>query len=553
MSSAKALQDENQELKRVIAQLAAEALAKDQRNEAQAQRVAEQEQQVALQHQRLATLEQRLAAQMRQIEHLLEQFRLARQRLFGISSEKAPGQSELFNEAETLNREIPESDDEQPPASNGVGRKLRGGRKPLAAHLPRVEIRYNLPEDQRYCPCGCTLKIIGEETSEQLDLIPARIQVLRHIRERYVCGHCEAAPILAPMPAQPIPKSNASPGLLAHITVGKYVDGLPLYRLESVLARADLHQPRQTSARWMIQAAELIQPLLNLAWDHLLSQPVIHCDETVVQVLKEPDKPPTSHSYMWVLTAGPADRPVVLFDYQASRSSEVPKRLLAGYRGYLMSDGYEGYNAVAAQSGIEHLCCMVHARRGFRNAQRAQPRGYTGRADEGIEFFRKLYRIEGQIREADIDTRYRTRQAQSLPVLQQLRAWLDDALPEVNPEGTLGKALAYLDKYWPKLIRYCEAGYLPIDNNRLENKIRPFVIGRNNWKFSDTPAGAHASASLYSLIETCKACGLDPYTYLRHVYTHLPRASSVEHIEALLPWNVDRYQVLLLPRRRAAA
>jgi hypothetical protein len=232
---------------------------------------------------------------------------------------------------------------------------------------------------------------------------------------------------------------------------------------------------------------------------------------------------------------------------------EMPKRLLAGYRGYLMSDGYEDYNASAAQSGIEHLCCMVHARRGFRDAQRAQPKGYKGRADEAMEFFRKLYRIEGQIREADIDARYRTRQAQSIPVLQQLRAWLDDALPEVNPEGTLGKALAYLDKYWPKLIRYCEAGYLPIDNNRLENKIRPFVIGRNNWKFSDTPAGAHASASLYSLIETCKACAVDPYTYLRHVYTHLPAASTVAQIQALLPWNVDRSQVLLLPKRRAAA
>ena len=184
MSSAEALQQENQELKRVIAQLAAEALAKDQR--------------VSEQAQRLAAQDQRLAAQMRQIEHLLEQFRLARQRLFGISSEKASGQSELFNEAETLSREVPEPEDEGAPTANGGVRKARGGRKPLAAHLPRVEIRHALPEDQRRCPCGCTLKLIGEEASEQLDLIPARIQVLRHIRERYVCGHCEAAPVLAP-------------------------------------------------------------------------------------------------------------------------------------------------------------------------------------------------------------------------------------------------------------------------------------------------------------------------------------------------------------------
>jgi len=528
MSDASALQDENLELKRVIAQMALEALAKD----------------------------QRISAQARQIEHLLEQFRLARQRLFGVSSEKAPGQSELFNEAEmfaSLGAEDEDDDDEQlAPPPNTPARKARGGRKPLPAHLPRVEIRHALPENQRRCPCGCELKIIGEEASEQLDLIPARIQVLRHIRERYACAQCQAAPILAPMPTQPIPKSNASPSLLAHITVGKYADALPLHRLESVLARTDIHLPRQTSARWMIQGAELFQPLMKLLWDHLLSQPVIHCDETVLQVLKEPNKPPTSKSYMWALAAGPPDRPVVLFDYHASRSEEIPKRLLEGYRGYLMTDGYEGYNAIAAQPGVEHLCCMVHARRGFRDAQRAQPKGYTGRADEAMGYFRRLYHIEHQIHDADIQTRYHARQAQSIPVLNELRAWLDDALPKVNPEGTLGEALGYLDKYWSKLIRYCEAGYLPIDNNRLENAIRPFVIGRLNWKFSDTPAGAHASAALYSLIETAKASGLEPFTYLRYLYTHMPAMTTVEQIETLLPWNVDRSQVVELPKRQAA-
>ena len=185
-------------------------------------------------------------------------------------------------------------------------------------------------------------------------------------------------------------------------------------------------------------------------------------------------------------------------------------------------------------------------------SQRAQPKGYSGRADEALEFFGRLYRIERQIRDANLDTRYRTRQAQSLPVLQEFRACLDAALPKVNPEGALGAALDYLDKYWPKLIRYCEAGFLPIDNNRLENGIRPFVIGRLNWKFSDTPAGAHASAALYSLIETAKASGLEPFTYLRHLYTHMPAAVTVEQIEALLPWNVDRSQVVQLPRRPKA-
>jgi transposase len=504
----------------------------------------------------LAQREQ-MAAQQRRIEHLLEQFRLARHRQFGASSEKAPGQGEFFNEAEYLSSAAAEEEPHSPAsgASSSAPRE-RGARKPLPPELPRVQIRHVLPESARRCACGCELSVIGQEESEQLDVIPARIQVLHHIRERYACSRCEAAPVLAPLPAQPIPKSNASPGLLAHIAVAKYQDGLPLHRQEHILARSGIDLPRQTLARWMIRVAQLAQPVLNLLWDELLSNPVIHCDETVVQVLKELGKPPTSNSYMWALAAGPPERPVVLFDYHPSRSGEIPKRLLAGFRGYLMTDGYEGYSSLAAEDGIKHLCCMVHARRRFREAQRVQPSGTTGRADIAMEYFRKLYQIERKIADADAETRYQTRQDESLPLLKKFRAWLDEALPQVAPKGVLGEALQYLNKYWSKLVRYCEDGRLPIDNNRLENNIRPFVIGRKAWLFSDTPAGAHASAGLYSLVETAKTAGIEPYSYLRHLFTALPRATVVEQFEALLPWNVDRSLVASVerprPRSRAA-
>ncbi len=492
-----------------------------------------------------------LGTQQRRIEHLLEQFRLARHRQFGASSEKAPGQGEFFNEAEYLSRVVAE---EEPPPQAGdaspTAPRSRGVRKPLPPELPRVQIRHVLPEEQRRCACGCELRVIGEEESEQLDVIPARIQVLHHIRERYACSRCEAAPVLAPWPAQPIPKSNASAGLLAHIAVAKYQDGLPLHRQEHILARSGIDLSRQTLARWMIRVAELAQPVLNLLWDELLSNPLIHCDETTVQVLKEPDKPPTSHSYMWALAAGPPQRSVVLFDYHPSRSGEVPKRLLAGFSGYLMTDGYEGYNSLCAEDAVKHLCCMAHARRRFRDAQRAQPPGTTGRADVAIEYFRKLYQIERKIAAADPETRYRTRQSESVPLLRRFRAWLDAALTHVAPKGVLGEALKYLDKYWPKLVRYCEDGRLPIDNNRLENNIRPFVIGRKAWLFSDTPAGAHASAGLYSLIETAKSTRIEPYSYLRQLFTALPHATQVEHFEALLPWNVDRSLVAPIERSR---
>jgi len=498
----------------------------------------------------LAQREQ-MAAQQRRIEHLLEQFRLARHRQFGASSEKAPGQGEFFNEAEYLsNAAAEEEPHSQASGACSSAPRERGARKPLPPELPRVQIRHVLPESARRCACGCELTVIGQQESEQLDVIPARIQVLHHIRERYACSRCEAAPMLAPLPAQPIPKSNASAGLLAHIAVAKYQDGLPLHRQEHILARSGIDLPRQTLARWMIRVAELAQPVLNLLWDELLSNPVIHCDETVVQVLKELGKPPTSNSYMWALAAGPPERPVVLFDYHPSRSGEVPKRLLAGFRGYLMTDGYEGYNSLAAEGGIKHLCCMVHARRRFREAQRVQPSGTTGRADIAMEYFRKLYQIERKIACADAETRYQTRQDESLPLLKKFRVWLDEALPQVAPKGVLGEALQYLNKYWSKLVRYCEDGRLPIDNNRLENNIRPFVIGRKAWLFSDTPAGAHASAGLYSLIETAKAVGIEPYSYLRHLFTALPHATVVEQFEALLPWHVDRSLVASVDRPR---
>jgi len=260
-------------------------------------------------------------------------------------------------------------------------------------------------------------------------------------------------------------------------------------------------------------------------------------------VLKEPDKPPQSRSYMWVQAGGPSTRKIILFDYHPSRAGQVPLRLLEGYRGYLMTDGYEGYNALAACEGVTHLCCWAHARRKFVEAQRAQPKtqgaAKTGKVDVALNFIGKLYGIERALKDVDAHHRYHARQQQSVPVLEQLRLWLDKSLDTVLPKGKLGEALQYLHKYWPKLIRYTEDGNLPIDNNRVENAIRPFVVGRKNWLFSDTPHGAAASAVIYSVIESAKANGLEPYGYLRYVLKALPAATSVEAIEQLLPWHAD--------------
>ena len=484
------------------------------------------------------------------VVRMLEQAVLARQRMFGASSEQMSAQSRLFDEAEALAQTSTQAQDiapivpEEPTSpSDAQAQKTsakpgRGKRAPLAAGLPRVDVMHDVPEADRTCPCGTPMVEIGQDVSEQLDIVPMQVRVLRHIRKRYGCPTSQHAPVTAALPAQPLPKSNASADFLAMLLAVKFVDGLPLARFENVLARHDAVVPRQTLARWVIGSAGVLQPLHNLMRDVLLDATLIHMDETVVQVLKEPDRLPTSNSYMWVQTGGPPDKPVVLYDYDASRSAAVPTRLLEGYRGYLMTDGYDGYNEIARTDGVERLACWAHVRRRFVEAVRVQPKGKRGKADEAVSLIGKLYRIEREHKDAMPEDRHFARQASSVPILAELHAWMLRHAPLVTPRSTLGTALAYMSNLWPQLTRYTERGDLPIDNNRCENAIRPFVLGRKAWLFSDTPAGAHASAVIYSLVQTAKANGLEPYTWLRWVLRDLPVAQSVEAVEALLPWNL---------------
>jgi len=313
----------------------------------------------------------------------------------------------------------------------------------------------------------------------------------------------------------------------------------------------------------MIKAGGLLQPLLNAMEKQLLTYPVMHCDETVVQILKEPDKPPTSKSYMWVRVGGPPTQPIRLFHYAPSRSGSVVSDLLDGYQGYLQTDDYAGYNAVAATKGVIQLGCWAHARRKFIEAQKVttsktksktKNTNKVSKVDMAISLIAKLYAIEKPLKEADAETRHQIRQQQAVPQLQKIRAWLDKTLHTTLPKGLLpqgtlsvpfgaihlvGKAVSYLDKNWQKLTVYTQDGRLSIDNNPAENAIRPFVIGRKNWLFSASVNGAKASANIYSLIETAKANQLEPYQYLRHLFTELPNATTIDHIEALLPWNVN--------------
>ncbi|HEY4645493.1 MAG TPA: IS66 family transposase [Steroidobacteraceae bacterium] len=475
---------------------------------------------------------------------LEEENRWLKQQLFGRSSEKrsaediAPDQARLiFNEAEAL---TPAADTAAETLTIPAHERKKRGRKPIPAELPRIEVIHDLPDGEKTCPHdGTTLMRIGEETAEQLDYVPAKLRVIRHVRLKYACPGCRQGVKVAVVPAQLLPKSKASPGLLAHITTAKYVDGLPLHRQERQFARLGIELPRATMARWMIELGRTrVVPLVNLLNDHLLDAALVHMDETTVQVLKSAKAPSTDH-WMWVRAAGPPGRRMVLFDYDPSRGGQVPKRLLAGFEGILLTDGYEPYDAVVQAQSLVHAGCLAHVRRRFEDARKVQTAvGADSHARSALDYLGELYRIERTIKTAEAEERLAVRTARSAPIMASFHAWLEALAAQVLPQSALGKAVHYTLRQWPKLCVFLTYPAVPLDNNRCENAIRPFVVGRKAWLFSDTTAGATASANLYSLVETARANGIEPHGYLTHLFTHLPAAGAVEDFEALLPWNV---------------
>jgi len=437
-------------------------------------------------------------------------------------------------------------------------RKARGHRKALPENLPRVEVIHDLPESEKVCPHdGAALTVIGQDITEQLDYVPATVRVLQHICLKYGCKTCEQGVKTAHKPPQILPKSNASPRLLAHIVIAKYADGLPLYRQETQFARLGIDLPRVTSARWMIQlGGEKIIPLINLMNERCLAQSLIHLDETTLQVLKNDQAPQSDRQgsgnarsnfhhdhYLWVRCAGPPGNRIVLFDYDASRSALVPMRLLPDYHGSILTDGYAGYDAVVREQSLLHGGCWAHVRRKYDEARKAALTASIerNRADEMLALIRALYGIERELNESNAcdAARLTARRQRSQPIINTIKTWIDTQRLQVLPQSLLGKALTYTVNQWPKLTVFLEHGHLPLDNNRAENAIRPFVIGRKNWLFSDTVAGAQASANLYSLIETAKANGIEPHAYLTRLFTELPTAQTVEDIEKLLPFKQE--------------
>ena len=482
-----------------------------------------------------------ITQQSQQINALTEMLRIYRHRQFGNKSESlGVDQLSIFNEAQLPRDEIAivKADEELTVAA--YTRQTSRGRKPLPTYLPREQRIYDLDEAEKICACGHELTYIKDEKSEQLEMIPAKVYVIEHIRKKYACRHCEDTIKTATMPAQPIPRSIAGPGLLSHVLVSKFQDHLPLHRQEHILRRIGIDLPRSTLCLWVIRAGELLTPLMEMIRQSILGYDIAYSDETTVQVLKEPNKCVHNKKYMWLFGGGPPEQFAYYYHYHPSRAHEVILDFFTDYKGYIHCDGFPGYDALAAKSPVIKLVgCLYHARRRFVEITKVT-KTKEGVAHDVLQRMAKLAQIEEEIKELTTADKLTLRLEKAKPILDELLAYLTAVQPRIPPKSPLGQAVAYTLNQWSKLMTYLQDGRLENNNNRSERAIKPFAIGRKGWLFADSVAGAQAAATLFSLVETCKHHNIEPYDWFRYVLQHIPLCHSKKEIEALMPFNIDR-------------
>ena len=483
-----------------------------------------------------------------QVQYLLEQMRLARKKQFGASSEQskydAPDQLSLFNEAEFFADE--RSVEPELIEIETHYRKRRSETKDsLPEDLPVETNEHFLPEDEQNCPkCGELLHIIGKAVQRRLKLIPAQAVIVEDIYYTYSCRNCEKTDIEVPvikvkMPNNVIKGSFATPEAVAHIMTQKFVMGSPLYRMEQELKRNGIMLSRQTMSNWLLKASEdWLEPVYKRLYELLLKETVLHADETTLQVLHEDGKKAQTKSYMWLYrTSGCCEHPIVLYDYQPDRKASRPKEFLDGFSGYLHTDGYAVYHSLS--ENIVVVGCWAHARRKFDEALKALPESDQegSNALGGKRYCDQLFSIEKELEKLSPESRFEERQKQAKPVLDEYLSWLK--AQKAAPKCALGKAVYYSLDQWQYLERYLEDGRLEISNNRAERSIKPFVIDRKNFLFVNTPRGATGSAVMFSIIETAKENGLNPYKYLTYVFRKAPNleVADLQQLEQLLPWN----------------
>jgi len=487
------------------------------------------------------------------VKYYEEQIRLAAAKKYGPSSEKGihPEQLTIFNEAEKESR--PEA--AEPTIEEITYKRKKGGvRKPTSEKydaLPVEEIHYELAEDERDCErCGNQMDEMGTEIHDEIAVVPATIKVIRHIQHIYVCKYeeCEdksdgANIVMARAPEPPIPHSPAGPSMIASIMERKYSEHLPLYRQSQQYAYYGITVPRQNMANWVIKGAALLEAIYERLHQLMLLEGYLHADESPLQVLSEPGKKATSKSYMWLYTTGRFRKRIFLYEYCTSRSGENPKRFLAGFKGYLQTDAYGGYNAV---QDVTIMLCWSHAKREYTDALKALPKDADKSKTmccEALIYIDKLFELERSYKEKKLTPaqRFEARLEKTKPVLDAYYEWLAEKKRLSLPKGKLAGAVNYSFKHWGKLCTFLENGEIELSNNDCENGIRPFALGRNNWLFAKSQNGAKSSAICYSIIETAKANGLSPFHYLKYLFEMLPNinTSDISAVDALLPWSAS--------------
>jgi len=435
--------------------------------------------------------------------------------------------------------------------------RQKRGQREFPDYLGEEIREHDLSPEEKKCPCcGKTRKCIGSEDTKRLKYIPAKIKII--IDRVYKYGPCDCEAFFqkgypeiksAKKPPVLIPGCMADSSLLAQVITAKYADSLPLYRQSKIFKRNNINFSRATLSNWVIRAAEKCEPVLNLFEKHIRSGPLINMDETRIQVLKEAGKSASSLSYMWIRAGCTEDyKRIIIFKYSRNRSGQTANELLNDFSGYLQTDGYKGYNLAVQKKGLIHVACLAHIRRKFYTVIEIgkKLKVKIDSAEQALKFIADIYAIEKKLRIRKLTAKkfVLLRKKKMKPVLDEFHSWLIIKQKTIPPTSALGKAVNYAINEWGKFVKFLDSEYLTPDNNIAENAIRPFVIGRKNWLFSNTPRGASSSALLYSLIETAKANGHEPFKYLYFLFENLPLAQNKEEIIKLLPYNISSEDVL---------
>src|SRR6516165_2816503 len=490
---------------------------------------------------------------------LKEEYLTLKRLLFGPRRERlpeAPGQGHLFDAA-PLTSPPPEPAVSDPDESAPAKRRKGHGRRPIGDHLPRRDVLHDVPEEDRTCSCGRAKTKIGEDVTEQLDYIPGKIEVLRHIYPKYACSCCKDGVTTAPTASGPIAGGLAAPGLLAYVVVSKFVEHMPLYRQQDELARANILISRSTLCGWLEQCAQLFKPLVELMHKEVLKSEVIQGDETPVPVLDR-SRDSTRQGYIWT-TIGDRAHPYTTFHYTDSRSRDGPAEFLKGFTGYLQTDAYSSYESVVKESAgkIIAVGCWAHVRREFFDARHNQPR----EVHYVLGLIAQLYDVEDEIRGRNDEERLAARQERSLPVLKRLEEYLREQQGRALPKSQFGKAINYALNQWEALLLYASDGRLEIDNNSSERTLRPCAVGRKNWLFFGSDRGGETAAILMSILASAKRHGIEPFAYVRLLLialssagvdwrTLLPDVWIASHPEHFLQYRRDETEVAARARKR---